>query len=71
MLRVRGTGVLGITREILLPRKAEKWPNLRISIKPPQPKTNFDENLLCGFGYAYGAYVDVGFFLMAMEVDAL
>ena len=52
-------GVLGITREILLPRKAAKWPNLRILIKPPHPKPNFGENLLCGFSYVYRAYVGV------------
>ena len=28
---------------------AGKWPNLRVSIKPPQPKTNFRENILCGY----------------------
>jgi len=49
----------GITREILLRRKAAKLPNLRILTKPPQPKTNFGENLLCGFGYVYGECVGV------------
>ena len=32
---------------------AAKWPHLRVLIRPPQPKTNFGESLLCGFGYAY------------------